>query len=86
MCRRWARPPSSPSYEAIRAGTRDAAEFLSQRGDFGTITVGARADLILVERNLLEDVGNVARRVGVMARGRWFPEGELRHMLDQDRA
>jgi imidazolonepropionase-like amidohydrolase len=69
-------------YEAIKAGTRDAAECLGELDEFGTISEGLRADLILVEDNPLEDVGNAARRIGVMARGRWFPQSELRAMLD----
>jgi hypothetical protein len=46
------------------------------------VAVGLRADLILVEGNPLEDVANVARRVGVMLRGRWLPEEELQQRLD----
>jgi 6-phospho 3-hexuloisomerase len=69
-------------YEAIKAGTRDAAECLSELDEFGTISAGLRADLILIEDNPLEDVGNVARRNGVMARGRWLPQFELQAMLD----
>jgi hypothetical protein len=69
-------------YEAIRAGTRDAAECLGEQGEFGTISAGLRADLVLIEDNPLEDVGNAARRIGVMVRGRWFPQSELQSMLD----
>ena len=67
-------------YEAIRAGTADAAEYLGD--DFGLVAAGRRADLILIEGNPLEDVKNVARRSGVMARGAWHPESELRERLD----
>jgi hypothetical protein len=45
--------------------------------------VGKRADLILVEENPLEDVANVSKRVGVMLRGQWLPEAQLRGMLDK---
>jgi imidazolonepropionase-like amidohydrolase len=69
-------------YEAIRTGTRNAAEFLNATDTFGTVAVGLRADLILVEANPLDDVANVARRVGVMVRGRWLPEEELQQRLD----
>jgi imidazolonepropionase-like amidohydrolase len=69
-------------YEAIKAGTRDAAECLGEQDKFGTISTGLRADLILIEDNPLEDVSNVARRSGVMARGRWLPQPELQAMLD----
>ena len=69
-------------FEAISAGTRDAAEFLGASREFGTVTPGKRADLILLEANPLEDVENVARRRGVMVRGRWVPEAKLRQMLE----
>jgi imidazolonepropionase-like amidohydrolase len=69
-------------YEAIKAGTRDAAECLGELDEFGTICSGLRADLILVEDNPLEDVGNADRRIGVMARGRWFSQSQLQAMLD----
>jgi imidazolonepropionase-like amidohydrolase len=69
-------------YEALRAATANAAEFLKQRGEFGVIVEGSRADLVLLEANPLEDVRNVDRRVGVMVRGRWHPEAELQGMLD----
>ncbi len=68
-------------FKAIRAGTRDAAEFLGALDRFGTVSVGKRADLILVDGNPLKDVANVAKRVGVMVRGRWLPEAELNRML-----
>ncbi|MHC4681568.1 MAG: amidohydrolase family protein, partial [Planctomycetota bacterium] len=61
-------------YEAIKAGTRDAAECLGELDEFGTISAGLRADLILLEANPLLDVGNAARRIGVMVRGRWLPQ------------
>jgi imidazolonepropionase-like amidohydrolase len=70
-------------FEAIRAGTRDAAEALGKLDEFGTITVGKRADLILVEENPLEDVANAGKRVGVMLRGQWLPQAQLAEILDE---
>src|SRR5262249_27631234 len=69
-------------YEAIRAGTRDAAEFLGQLDRIGTVSVGKRADLVLAEGNPLETVENVARISGVVLRGRWLPKAEPRGMLE----
>ena len=68
-------------YEAIRAGTSDAAIFLHQEKQFGTVATGRRADLLLVEANPLEDVKNVSKRAGVMVNGRWFTEEELKQRL-----
>ena len=70
-------------YEAIKAGTSDAAEFLKSQNRWGTVASGLRADLILLEANPLEDVNNVKRRVGVMVRGRWIPESELKGRLEE---
>lgn len=68
-------------YEALRAGTRNPAEFLGRLDEFGTVAEGLRADLILLEANPLEDVGNVRKCAGVMLRGRWLPQAELRSRL-----
>jgi len=69
-------------FEALRAATRYPAEFLTQAGEFGTVAVGKRADLLLLDANPLQDTGSVARPLGVMARGRWMPQAELRRMLE----
>ncbi|MFQ5858732.1 MAG: amidohydrolase family protein [Anaerolineae bacterium] len=70
-------------YEAIEASTRNAAEALGKLDEFGTVTVGQRADLILVEENPLEDVALAGPLAGVMLRGYWLPEAQLREMLDE---
>jgi len=69
-------------FEAIRAATRYPAEFLTQTGEFGTVAVGKRADLLLLDGNPLQDITRIARPLGVMARGRWMPQAELQRMLD----
>jgi imidazolonepropionase-like amidohydrolase len=68
-------------YEAIKAGTSDAARFLNHENEFGTVAVGHRADLILLSANPLDDVGNVTRRTGVMLRGEWLTEEKLQRRL-----
>jgi imidazolonepropionase-like amidohydrolase len=69
-------------YEAIEAGTRNAALVLGKSAEFGTVDVGKRADLILLEDNPLENVGNIQNRVGVMVRGRWLTVAQLQSVLD----
>jgi hypothetical protein len=41
-----------------------------------------RADLLLLDANPLESVINLSKRSGVMVRGRWLPESELRRILE----
>ncbi|HEX7091001.1 MAG TPA: amidohydrolase family protein [Longimicrobiales bacterium] len=68
-------------YQVLESGTRNVALYLGTPDEFGTVAPGRRADLILLEANPLEDVGNVARRAGVMVRGRWLPESEIQARL-----
>jgi hypothetical protein len=68
-------------YEAIRASTVVPAVFLRKDGEFGAIGIGKRADLLLVERNPLQDVSQLKRLVGVMVRGKWLPIEQLHQML-----
>ena len=68
-------------YEALRTATANPSEFLG-RDEFGRVAVGARADLLLLDANPLSDVSNLARRAGVMLRGRWLAEAELRALLE----
>ena len=70
-------------YQAILAGTRNPSEVLNAPNEFGTVTVGRRADLILLEGNPLEDVRQVSKQTGVMIRGRWLPQAEVQKKLDE---
>jgi imidazolonepropionase-like amidohydrolase len=64
-------------YEALRAGTSDAAEFLHATGECGRVSPGLRADLLLLDANPLDDIHAVDQRRGVVLRGRWLPAQEL---------
>jgi hypothetical protein len=70
-------------YEALRAGTYDAARCMEDATEWGSIAVGLRADLLLLTANPLEDVANAAMRAGVVLHGRWFPEEELHAELER---
>jgi hypothetical protein len=68
-------------FEALRAATTAPAAFFGQSGEWGEVTVGARADLLLLDANPLADVANTTHRSGVMVRGRWLPESEIAELL-----
>jgi imidazolonepropionase-like amidohydrolase len=53
------------------------------KDDFGTVATGQRADLILIDANPLGNVAAIARRSGVMVRGQWLPEPDIRARLAQ---
>ena len=72
-------------YEAIKTGTVNAAmvvEAMNRKGDFGTIDIGNRADLLLVKGNPLEDVANIKNILGVMTSGRWYDKTMLQKMIE----
>ncbi|HUF27060.1 MAG TPA: amidohydrolase family protein [Gemmatimonadaceae bacterium] len=70
-------------WQILVSGTRAVAEHFGTPTEFGTVEAGRRADLILVDANPLADVGNVARRSGVMVRGLWLPESEIQSRLER---
>jgi imidazolonepropionase-like amidohydrolase len=73
-------------YEVLLSGTRRVAEYveqaLGQPGDFGTIEVGHRADLLLVDGNPLEDMDRLRDPVGVLVDGRWVGRDAIRSGLE----
>ena len=69
-------------YEVLRSGTANVAQFFGIEDEAGTVAVGRRADLLLLEANPLEDIGNIERNAGVMIDGRWLPSDMLRARLD----
>lgn len=68
-------------YEAIRTATINPAVFLGKDDEFGTIAVGKRADLVLVEGNPLQDLAQLRHPIGVIVRGTWLPRAHLQQLL-----
>ncbi len=69
-------------YQTLTAATKNAAVFTGQEAEFGTVSVGKSADLLLLTANPLEDISNLESRVGVMIHGRWLTAEELRRKLE----
>lgn len=70
-------------WQILESGTRNVGIYFQGKDTFGTVAVGRRADLLLLNSNPLEDVARVADRAGVMVRGRWLPESEIREGLER---
>lgn len=64
--------------EALQASTRSAAEFFGRLADEGTVEVGKKANLVLLEANPLTDIANTRRVTAVILRGRLVPVAELK--------
>jgi imidazolonepropionase-like amidohydrolase len=70
-------------YEILVTGTRNVGEYFSSKDNFGTIEVGKRADLILVDQNPLDDISNLKNHSGVMVAGRWLSKDFISEKLSQ---
>jgi len=69
--------------DALRAATRDAAAFLRRDREIGTIAVGRRADLVLLDADPLADIAHVSRISAVVLRGRLFDRPGLTRLIDE---
>ncbi|MYD70413.1 MAG: amidohydrolase family protein [Acidobacteria bacterium] len=70
-------------YDVLEIGTRRPAEYFGAEDEFGTVAVGLRADLILLDENPIDDIANVRDPAGVMIRGRWIPRDEISERLTE---
>ena len=65
--------------EALQSATRNPAEYLDRFDALGTVEKGKIADLVLLDANLLEDVGNSRKIWAVIVNGKIL----LRPQLDE---
>ncbi len=70
-------------YEALSTGTIEIARHLDEEGRSGVVRPGARADLILLDANPLEDIENTMRIAGVVVDGRWISAEERERRLEE---
>jgi imidazolonepropionase-like amidohydrolase len=68
-------------FKVLQAGTTAVAAHMNDTANSGTVAVGKRADLLLLDANPLADIKNVAKKSGVMVNGRWLPWAEIEKRL-----
>lgn len=73
-------------FQALATGTRAVAEHLGTSKSAGTIEVGKRADVVLLDGNPLQEIGNTSKIAGVMISGRWLPKNDIDKRLQASRA
>jgi hypothetical protein len=71
--------------EILTMATSGAAEFLGERGRWGDVAAGKRADLQLIGANPLKSLAALNDRRGVMLGGRWYPVSDLFRRLEAGR-
>jgi imidazolonepropionase-like amidohydrolase len=71
--------------EALEAATLAPARLLGWDNLMGSVQAGKIADLILLEGNPLQDIGNTRKIAGVFAQGRYYSRKDLDGMLGSER-
>ena len=67
--------------QALQAATAKPAEFLHRSETQGTIAVGQRADLVLLDANPLDDIRNTQKIRAVILQGKYLDRADLDAML-----
>ena len=70
-------------FQALQTGTVNVAKYMKEEGRSGVVRTGARADLMLLDANPLQDIANSQRINGVVVNGRWIGSAERAQMLAQ---
>jgi imidazolonepropionase-like amidohydrolase len=67
--------------EALQTATINPAKFLGKEGDLGTVEKGKIADLVLLDANPLDDIGNTQKIAAVFSNGRYYSRAQLDRIL-----
>jgi hypothetical protein len=71
------------NYAALVAGTRNPHEYLGSLAKSGTVEKGKAGDLVLLNKNPLDDITATYDRAGVMLKGKYLTQAELNGWLDE---
>lgn len=72
-----------PTYEVLKMATVNAAQAMNKSDEFGTVEVGKRADLLLLNSNPLENVENLTDKAGLMVRGIWLSKEDIEQLTNE---
>ena len=67
--------------EALQTATLNPAKFLGKETEWGTVEQGKLADLVLLDRNPLDNIANTETIAAVIVNGRYLSRAELDKML-----
>lgn len=72
--------------EALQSATVRPAEYFSLQDEMGTIDVGKKADMVLLEANPLDDIGNTKRISAVITKGKLLTRDDLNALVQSNQA
>lgn len=67
--------------QALQAATFNPALFMAKLDDYGVVEKGRVADLVLLDGNPVEDIGNTRKIAAVVVGGKYYSQTDLRSML-----
>jgi imidazolonepropionase-like amidohydrolase len=70
-------------FAALQTATINPATFLEMNKRTGTIESGKEADLVLLDKNPLEDINNTRLVSGVASGRKWFDNTEVKKLLEE---
>lgn len=68
--------------QVLKIATSNVASFYKEEDRYGAIAPGQEANLVLLDRNPLDDIRNTRAIRGVMLEGKWMDRHSLDHLLN----
>lgn len=69
------------TFETLKTTTINPARYLNTISQEGTVTIGKNANLVLLNKNPLENIKNTKSINGVVLKGKWFSREDLDSLL-----
>lgn len=70
-------------FETLQTSTTNAAKFLNKENEFGTIEIGKRADMVLLDKNPLQNLDALDNINGVLVNGNWLNDKKIQLLLKE---
>ena len=67
-------------WRALCTATVNAAKFIGETNG-GLVAPGARADLVVIDSDPLDDISALRRQSGVVVNGRWLPKRKIEEII-----
>jgi imidazolonepropionase-like amidohydrolase len=73
------------SYDILYSGTMNAAKAMGMEAQSGSVSVGKNADLMLLDRNPLEEISTLRHPMAVIKKGVYYDQDALLKMKEQSK-